>query len=102
MGILKDFEKREINQRDFTQLSELLEKYLYRDDSPKRRELLKAYRDGHSLTGKNGLRRRLGALDLEFFGKAYFPHYFSRQTPEFHRELDALWQDGVLKRRGSG
>jgi predicted phage terminase large subunit-like protein len=36
-------------------------------------------------------------MDLEFFGKAYFPHYFSRPTPEFHRELDAVWQEGVLK-----
>ncbi|MCD9025761.1 phage terminase large subunit [Cohnella sp. NL03-T5] len=39
----------------------------------------------------------LGAYDQEYFGKAYFPHYFSRRTPEFHRELDALWRDGVLK-----
>ena len=34
---------------------------------------------------------------MEFFGRAYFPHYFSRPSPEFHRELDAIWQDGVLK-----
>ncbi|MBB6673006.1 phage terminase large subunit [Cohnella nanjingensis] len=39
----------------------------------------------------------LGAHDLEYFGKAYFPHYFSRPAPEFHRELDAIWQKGVLK-----
>lgn len=34
---------------------------------------------------------------MEFFGRAYFPHYFSRPSPEFHRELDAIWQQGVLK-----
>lgn len=48
-------------------------------------------------TGPAGLRRMLGAYDLEYFGKAYFPHYFSRPAPQFHRELDAIWQDGVLK-----
>lgn len=36
---------------------------------------------------------------MEFFGRAYFPHYFSRPSPEFHRELDAIWQQGVLKGR---
>lgn len=40
---------------------------------------------------------RLGAIDMEFFGRAYFPHYFSRPSPEFHRELDNIWQQGVLK-----
>lgn len=29
--------------------------------------------------------------------RAYFPHYFSRPSPEFHRELDNIWQQGVLK-----
>ncbi len=96
MSILKDFQRKEI-KRDFGDLKELLEKYLYRDDHPRRVELREMYRAGHSLTGKNGLRRLLGAFDLEFFGKAYLPHYFSRETPEFHRELDALWTSQVLK-----
>lgn len=48
-------------------------------------------------TGPTGLRRMLGAADQEYFGKAYFPHYFSRDTPDFHRQLDAIWREGVLK-----
>ena len=55
------------------------------------------YALGIPLTGPTGIRRKLGAIDLEFFGRAYFPHYFSRPSPEFHRELDAIWQQGVLK-----
>lgn len=97
MGILKDFKDRASIHRDFGNLPELLEKYLTRDDHPRRVELLKMYRDGHNLTGKNGLRRLLGAFDLEFFGKAYLPHYFIRETPEFHRELDDIWTVGVLR-----
>ena len=36
---------------------------------------------------------------MEFFGRAYFGHYFSRPSPDFHRDLDAIWRDGVLKGR---
>lgn len=59
--------------------------------------ILKDYEAGAPLTGKGGIRQRLGAIDMEFFGRAYFPHYFSRPSPEFHKELDAIWQQGVLK-----
>jgi predicted phage terminase large subunit-like protein len=97
MSILKDFEKRDVKTGDHSKLKALLQEYLIKDISAQRRELLKLFQEGHSLTGKNGLRRRLAAIDLEFFGKAYFPHYFSRPTPGFHRELDALWRRGVLK-----
>lgn len=96
MGILKDFQRKEI-KRDFGNLKDLLEKYLNRDDHPRRVELRGMYQAGHSLTGKTGLRRKLAAMDLEFFGKAYLPHYFIRETPEFHRELDKIWSAGVLR-----
>lgn len=79
-------------------LSGLLKTFLNRDDSPERVRIRKDYEAGAALTGKGGIRQRLGAVDMEFFGRAYFPHYFSRPSPEFHRELDAIWQDGVLKR----
>ena len=78
-------------------LSGLLKTFLNRDDSPERVRIRKDYEAGAALTGKGGIRQRLGAVDMEFFGRAYFPHYFSRPSPEFHRELDAIWQDGVLK-----
>lgn len=55
------------------------------------------YQMGAPLTGEHGIRRKLGALDLEYFGRAYFPHYFSRPSPDFHRALDAIWRDCVLK-----
>lgn len=78
-------------------LENLLNTFLHKDDSPERRRILKDYEAGAALTGKGGIRERLGAIDMEFFGRAYFPHYFSRPSPEFHRELDDIWQKGVLK-----
>lgn len=99
MSILKDFAKKneKTTLKEKKAIRQLLERYLYRDESPARVELRRQFHEGKSLTGKNGLRRKLGAIDLEYFGKAYFPHYFNRTTPDFHRELDALWQKGVLK-----
>lgn len=75
----------------------LLKTFLYKDDSPDRERIRKDYEAGAPVTGKDGIRQRLGAIDLEFFGRAYFPHYFSRPSPDFHRELDNIWQQGVLK-----
>lgn len=84
---------------DLQNLKALLEVFLQKDDSPQRRELLQQLRAGYPLTGENGLRKKLAAFDLEFFGRAYFPHYFSRPSPNFHRDLDSIWQDGVMKGR---
>lgn len=78
-------------------LDGLLNTFLHKDNDPDRVQLLKEYEAGLPLTGPKGIRKRLGAIDMEFFGRAYFPHYFSRPSPEFHRELDAIWQKGVLK-----
>lgn len=78
-------------------LESLLKTFLYKDTTPERLRVLKDYESGTPLTGKGGIRQRLGAIDMEFFGRAYFPHYFSRPSPEFHKELDAIWQQGVLK-----
>lgn len=60
-------------------------------------ELLRDFQAGKELTGPKGLRRKLGAIDIEYFGRAYLPHYFIRESPEFHAELDRIWRDGVLK-----
>ncbi|WP_113673485.1 phage terminase large subunit [Vallitalea guaymasensis] len=60
-------------------------------------KLYEAFKKGKPLTGQKGLRKQLGAIDQEYFGRAYLPHYFTRKSPEFHRELDLMWQDGVLK-----
>lgn len=101
MSILKDLITVSNNedQNSDDKLKELLIEYLKRDNNPERIKLLEEYKNGALLTGKTGLRRKLAAIDLEFFGKAYFSHYFNRKTPEFHRELDSIWFKGVLKAR---
>ena len=57
---------------------ELFEQYVQKGDNfPElRAQLLKEYQDGADLTGPQGLRRKLGAFDLGYFGRAYLPHYF--------------------------
>lgn len=84
---------------DLDALRVLLADYLQRGDEPERRKLRTEFHLGAPLTGEHGLRRKLGAIDMEFFGRAYFPHYFSKPSPQFHHELDAIWQQGVLKGR---
>ena len=82
---------------DLNALKTLTEKHLKLDDNPERVKLLKQFELGAPLIGQNGIRRKLGAFDLGYFGRAYLPHYFSRPSPQFHQELDKLWSDGVLK-----
>ena len=80
---------------DLNGLRALLKGFLNKDDSPERVQLRREFEAGHPMTGPGGLRWKLGAIDMEFFGRAYF----SKPSPEFHRELDAIWQQGVLKGR---
>ena len=58
-------------------------------------ELFKKY----VLRGGNepGERRQLAAFDLEYFGRAYLSHYFVNPSPAFHKELDEVWINGVMK-----
>lgn len=62
-----------------------------------REKLLKEYRAGAELTGQKGLRKKLAAIDLGYFGRAYLPHYFVRESPHFHERLDDIWTKGVMK-----
>ena len=100
-GAIAEAESKLYNEdsTDLNGLRALLNGFLNKDDSPERVRLRREFAAGHPTTGPKGLRRKLGAIDMEFFGRAYFPHYFSRPSPEFHRELDAIWQQGVLKGR---
>lgn len=100
-GAIAEAESKLYNEdsTDLNGLRSLLNGFLNKDDSPERVRLRREFAAGHPTTGPEGLRRKLGAIDMEFFGRAYFPHYFSRPSPEFHRELDAIWQQGVLKGR---
>lgn len=100
-GAIAEAESKLYNEdsTDLNGLRALLNGFLNKDDSPERIQLRREFAAGHPTTGPEGLRRKLGAIDMEFFGRAYFPHYFSRPSPEFHRELDAIWQQGVLKGR---
>lgn len=100
-GAIAEAESKLYNEdsTDLNGLRALLNGFLNKDDSPERVRLRREFAAGHPMTGPEGLRRKLGAIDMEFFGRAYFPHYFSKPSPEFHRELDAIWQQGVLKGR---
>ena len=74
-------------------------KYVVRETGfpERRKQLLADFRAGKPLTGAKGLRRQLGAVDLEYFGRAYLAHYFVRESPPFHAELDQIWREGVMK-----
>ena len=65
---------------------ELFEQYVTKDGNfpEQRAQLLEDFRAGKELTGPKGLRRKLGAFDLEYFGRAYLAHYFVRPSPKFH------------------
>ena len=78
---------------------ELFEEYVQRGDNflQLRAQLLKDFRGGAPLTGPQGLRKQLGAIDLGYFGRAYLAHYFVRPSPPFHEELDRIFRDGVMK-----
>ena len=101
VGALAEAESKLYNEdsTDLKGLCTLLKDFLKRDDTPERVRLRREFEAGLPLTGEDGLRRKLGAIDMEFFGRAYFPHYFSRPSPELHRGLAAIWQQGVLKGR---
>ena len=101
VGALAEAESKLYNEdsTDLKGLCTLLKDFLKRDDTPERVRLRREFEAGLPLTGEDGLRRKLGAIDMEFFGRAYFPHYFSRPSPESPRERDAIWQQGVLKGR---
>jgi predicted phage terminase large subunit-like protein len=90
-------DREEVASRQYQR--ELFEKYVTREGKhqDERAQLLKEYREGAELTGPKGLRKRLGAFDLEYFGRAYLPHYFVRESPKFHGELDGIWEEGVMK-----
>lgn len=87
----------EIGAGNLKNLKNLTREFLKRDNHPHRVQLLLEFEAGLPLTGKEGIRKKLAAFDLEYFGKAYFPHYFQRKTPDFHRALDHIWTAGVLK-----
>ncbi|EJL38953.1 hypothetical protein PMI08_05237 [Brevibacillus sp. CF112] len=78
---------------------QLFESYCLRNEEhgEVRRQLWKEYQNGAELTGPRGLRKKLAAFDLGYFGRAYLPHYFVRESPTFHEELDAIWTKGVMK-----
>jgi hypothetical protein len=90
---LEEPEDREtVANREYQQ--QLFLEYVVRGDNfpEQRAALLRDYQAGKELTGPKGLRRRLGAFDLEYFGRAYLAHYFVRRSPAFHGELDRIWR----------
>ncbi len=98
IDILSEGKSSQEQDYEYSQ-NELFKSYVLSKDNFKeiRLELQKEYETGVKLIGEKGLRKRLAAIDLEYFKRAYFPHYFSRVSPAFHSELDKMWQQGVLK-----
>lgn len=78
---------------------DLFERYALRNEEHAdfRQMLWNDYQQGFELTGPKGLRQKLAAIDMEYFGRAYLPHYFVRESPVFHSELDKIWTQGVMK-----
>lgn len=98
MQLIKELTRIDTEQQDNDQHARgQLVEYLYKNDDPERVKLQLEYKNGAPITGESGLRKKLGALDIEYFGRAYLPHYFFRKSPAFHRELDSIWTKGVLK-----
>lgn len=51
-------------------------------------------------TGPDGIRSQLAELDIQFFGRAYFPSYFEKAIPDFHKEQYKLMED--IESQGGG
>lgn len=92
----KNYERNK--EMDFKQKELLIEHLLQNFTENDAKEILNKYKN--KLTGKNGLRKKIAEIDKTYFGKAYFPRYFERPSPEFHKEIEDHLQkilDGVLK-----
>lgn len=91
-------QKKGVNKMD-DQQKKLMLHYLKRHFTDEQiQELLIKYKGKY--TGQNGLRKKLAQIDKEYFGKAYFPKYFSRESPAFHAEIEEHLQkmlDGEIK-----
>lgn len=97
---LKELGEIDIEGKDWREMQrQLFLEYVNRKENDReiRDELYMAYKRGEPLTGKNGLRKQLAAIDLAYFGRAYLSHYFKKKSPAFHEELDDVWKKGVLK-----
>ena len=62
-------------------LDGILNTFLHKDNDPDRVQLLKEYEAGLPLTGPKGIRKRLGAIDMEFFWPGLFPSLFFTAIP---------------------
>jgi predicted phage terminase large subunit-like protein len=81
-----------------TKEKELMLTYLQKHFSSEQIEqLLISHKN--SLTGQNGLRKKLAEIDAEYFALAYFPKVFWREFGEFQRELLSELDD-LLKKEG--
>ncbi len=103
LGAFKEVERKQLDYYDDSEgideqyLRDLIEVHLEKNFGKEIDYIKKLFKAGAPLTGEEGIRKMLGAIDIEFFGRAYFPHYFVKPAPEFHKELDNIWMCGVLK-----
>lgn len=98
-SIISDDESQRISDTKEFQQNLFLE-YVNKktDNTEYRKELLESFNKGIQIEGEHGLRRKLAAIDLAYFGRAYLPHYFVRESPKFHDELNKIWKNGVMKK----
>lgn len=79
MGALAEAESRAFYEEEdnvLNDLDELLNVFLRKGEEPERRQLLKEYDSGLPLTGPEGIRRKLGAIDMEFLAALTSPTTF--------------------------
>jgi len=99
IGKLKNEDEDIEAKEDLEFQKKLFMQYVSRGKNHKkiRKQLIREHKKGAPLIGRKGLRKRLGAIDLAYFGRAYLPKYFIRESPAFHAELDDIWSKGVMK-----
>lgn len=97
--LVGNVEKNEEQLKEEQKTRDLLYKYLQKGTTSRHKKLLEEYNNEGIITGPHGLRKKLAAIDLEYFGRAYFPHYFIKKAPEFHRDLDSIWREGAMKNK---
>ena len=58
-----------------TNQEELFLEYVLREETAYRKDLKERFDRGEKLTGPKGLRKKLAAVDLSYFGRAYLSHW---------------------------
>lgn len=96
-GCIEELSKKSDTEKKVSEnyQKSLFIEYLNKDINYYKNEIKNKYKSSKDNFEK--FRKELGAIDLEYFGRAYLSHYFTRKSPKFHKELNKIWSDGVIK-----